>query len=123
MITERLRLPRIKVASGTDLRPTTSDEWGITSLFDQQNKAYELSVLWQRSLHTKEPNHNGSKLSFSFQLVIFPGVAGPDYMGTDPSSAESRLLTISTDELSRELFLLGNISKSSGQQEEEETYP
>nr|DAD25530.1 TPA_asm: hypothetical protein HUJ06_026994 [Nelumbo nucifera]DAD25592.1 TPA_asm: hypothetical protein HUJ06_027056 [Nelumbo nucifera]DAD25644.1 TPA_asm: hypothetical protein HUJ06_027108 [Nelumbo nucifera] len=96
---------------------TTSDEWGITSLFDLQNKAYELSVLWQRSLHTKEPNHNGSKPSFSFQLVRFPGVAGPDYMGTDPSSSESRLFTISTDELSRELFLLGNISKSSGQQE------
>lgn len=71
----------------------TSDEWGITSLFDLQNKAYELSVLWQRSLHTKEPNHNGSKPSFSFQLVRFPGVAGPDYMGTDPSSSESTLFT------------------------------
>lgn len=77
------------------------------------------SSLFYGRVHTKEPNHNGSKPSFSFLLVIFPGVAGPDYMGTDPSSAESILFTISTDELSRELFLLGNISKSSGQQEEE----
>lgn len=43
---------------------------GITSLFDLKNKAYELSVLWQRSRHAKEPNRNGSKPSFSF-LVRF----------------------------------------------------
>ena len=49
-------------------------------------------------------------LSLTWEIVV-----DPDYMGTDPSSSESRLFTISTD--SRELFLLGNISKSSGQQE------
>lgn len=43
----------------------------LRSFFDLQNKAYELSVLWQRSLHTKEPNHNGSKPSFDFHLVKF----------------------------------------------------
>lgn len=51
-------------------------------------------------------------LSLTWEIVV-----DPDYMGTNPSSSESRLLTISTDELSRELLLLGNISKSSGQQE------
>lgn len=35
------------------------------SLICRINKAYELSVLWQRFLHTKEPNHSGSKPSFS----------------------------------------------------------
>lgn len=43
----------------------------LRSFFDLQNKAYELSVLWQRSLHTKEPNHNGSTPSFDFHLVKF----------------------------------------------------
>lgn len=43
----------------------------MTSLFDLQKKAYELSVLWQRSLHTKELKKNGSKPPFSFQLVKF----------------------------------------------------
>ena len=56
-------------------------------------------------------------LSLTWEIVV-----DPDYMGTDPSSPESRLFTISTDELSRELFLLGNISKSSGQQEFKSTY-
>ena len=44
---------------------------GNTSLFDlQKNKAYELSllVLWQRSFHTKEPNHNGSKPPFLLDI-------------------------------------------------------
>lgn len=56
-------------------------------------------------------------LSLTWEIVV-----DPDYMGTDPSFSESRLFTISTDELSRELFLLGNISKSSRQQKSESTY-
>lgn len=84
------------------------------SLFDLRNKAYELSLLW---LHTKEPNHNGSKPSFSFQLVRFYLLLGKLWSTPTTPSSESRLFTISTDELSRELFLLGNISKASGQQE------
>jgi len=51
-------------------------------------------------------------LSLTWEIVV-----DPDYMGTDPSSSESILFTISTDELSRELFLLGNSPKLSGQQE------
>lgn len=91
-----------------------SFEWMGKSLFDLRNKAYELSLLW---LHTKEPNRNGSKPSFSFQLVGFYLLLGKLWSTPTTPSSESRLFTISTDELSRELFLLGNISKSSGQQE------
>ncbi|KAG9438411.1 hypothetical protein H6P81_021651 [Aristolochia fimbriata] len=74
-------------------KDTTTSPLCWTAGANTVNKAYELSVLWQRSLYTEEPNNNGSKPSSSFQLVRFPGVAGPDYMGTDPSSSESRLFT------------------------------
>lgn len=98
----------------------------VTSLFDLQKKAYEFS--WQRSLHTKEPNHNGSKPSFSFQLVRFYLLLF-QFLST-PTTWEQILLPRNRDfwlfppikergELSRELFLLENISKSSRQQEEE----
>lgn len=43
----------------------------FASLFDLKNKAYELSVLWQRSRHAKEPNRNGSKPSFSFLVKFY----------------------------------------------------
>jgi hypothetical protein len=65
------------------------------SLFDLQNKAYELFVLWQRSLHTKEPNHNGSKPSLSFQLVRFYLLLGK--LWSTPTTWEQILLPRNRD--------------------------
>jgi len=44
-------------------------------------------------------------LSLTWEIVV-----DPDYMGIGPSSSESRLFQISTDELSRELFPTSSFS-------------
>jgi hypothetical protein len=80
------------------------------SLFDLQNKAYELFVLWQRSLHTKEPNHNGSKPSLSFQLVRFYLLLGK--LWSTPTTWEQILLPRNRDFLQFPLtsFLVKSMS-------------